>query len=189
MATKKEIKAWLKENNYTMEQIDKFWEECCEVNNKCLLLKNNGVSWPNLTIYAIKQLPTLKEETIRKKLEKEQKEKEEQLRVQKEKEEKKYYEENFENIIVNKIDNKDKLTENELRRLLDFELETERIYGEPRRWLRSVSSIISLKDRTFLLNWDQGLTENIENEFFNQPYEVKPVKHEKVIIVTDWVKI
>ena len=31
MAYKKDIKPWLKENGYTWRDMDRFWEECCEV--------------------------------------------------------------------------------------------------------------------------------------------------------------
>jgi hypothetical protein len=37
------------------------------------------------------------------------------------------------------------------------------------------------------VEWEEGLTENQENEFYNQPYEVEKKTYEKTITVTEWV--
>lgn len=90
--------------------------------------------------------------------------------------------------MLSKIDSGKKLTEKELS-MLPYEFnEVERINGENRRWLRSVTSIIEIGGRYFKLQWEQGLTESQENEFYNQPYEVEKNTYEKTITVTEWVK-
>ena len=88
--------------------------------------------------------------------------------------------------MLNKILNKESLSESELQRLLDFELTEERDYGENRRWTRTVYSVISLFNTTFMLEWEQGLTESQENEFYTQPYEVEPFEKEVVMVVKEW---
>lgn len=94
-------------------------------------------------------------------------------------------EQSFEEMIVNKIDNAEMLTERELRRVRDYEIDE--IIGESDRWTRSVETICELCGRYFALNWEEGLTEMQENEFHKQPYEVKKVK--KVVTVTEWISI
>ena len=122
-----------------------------------------------------------KEEEQKAKEEQEKAEKEAKLKAEKE------YEENFESIIVKKIDTGEKLTEKELR-TLSWDYEVEREYGENRRWTRSVYSVCKLCDRFFMVVWEQGLTESQENEYYNQPYEVELHEYEKVITVKEWRK-
>jgi len=94
-------------------------------------------------------------------------------------------EDNFELDMMEKIDNKIKLTESEIEELVwGFSIDTK--YGENRRWSRSVQSIIDLNGRYFAIDWEEGLTELQDNAFYEQPYEV--VKTEKTIVVTEWVK-
>lgn len=75
--------------------------------------------------------------------------------------------------IEEKIYNGEILTKAELcEAIFDCE-EVDTQYGENRRWSRSVSTIIKIKDKLFCINWEQGLTECQENEFYDQPYEVE----------------
>ncbi|MDD3222319.1 MAG: hypothetical protein PHG07_08020 [Lachnospiraceae bacterium] len=186
MAYKKDIKPWLKENGFAWEDMNKFWDECCEVNWKCKMIKKSGKSWNDMTMYQIQQLPTLKETTLQQIREKEEEELLKAKEEQKKKNDEQYYYEHFKEIMVQKIDSGEELTENELQGFQDFEVE--RTKGENRRWSRTVSSICKLCDRFFKLVWEEGLTECQENEFYDQPYEVEKRTYEKKITVTEWVK-
>lgn len=93
----------------------------------------------------------------------------------------------FEIDMINKITNGEKLSKNELRDLVEFEID--RIEGDDRRWSRTITSICELDGRYFKLVWEHGLTEMQENEYYNQPYEVKKHTYEKTITVTEWIKI
>ena len=186
MATKKEINIWLKENGYTKEQVTQYWDECCEINWKCRMLRDSGKNWTDIPMFLIEKLPTLKETTLKQIKEKEDKERAEKLKEFEESQNKKYYEENFELIMFNKVLNKEPLSETELQRLLDYEVCEERYYGDNRRWTRTVYSIIELKARYFMLEWEQGLTESQENCFLTQPYEVECIEKEKLIVVKEW---
>lgn len=85
-----------------------------------------------------------------------------------------------------KIYNGEYLTEKELRTAV-FECdEVTTEYGENRRWSRSVSTIIKIKDKLFCIDWEQGLTECQDNYFEEQPYEVEEVEH--TIVVKEYVK-
>lgn len=85
--------------------------------------------------------------------------------------------------LLNKIDNGIELSEKELKMLV-WEYEIDASYGENRRWSRSVTTIVQLGDRYFAIEWEEGLTEMQENEFYEQPYEVE--KTEKTVVVTEW---
>ncbi len=99
--------------------------------------------------------------------------------------------------IYDKLTKGEKLGEEELRTLA-YEAdcagkgvrEVETTYGEPRRWMRSAHTIVELFGRYWRIDWDQGLTELQENEFWEQPVEVAPKKeivpaHE----VTKWIEV
>lgn len=93
----------------------------------------------------------------------------------------------FEVEILKKIDNNEELSKKEIIDMLEYEIERE--YGDNRRWSRSVISIISINDRYFSICWEQGLTECQEDEYNNQPVEVKKHTYNKTIEVTEWREI
>ena len=61
------------------------------------------------------------------------------------------------------------------------------IFGENHRWNIPATTIFKVEDRLFALDWWEGLTEHQENEFYEQPYEVKEVK--KMIEITEYERI
>ncbi len=180
-----EQKAWMKENNYTESQMDAFWTENIETNFKIRSFNANGMSWRDLNMYLVKQLPTLKECDAKALAEKKLEEQKKAEAAAQEKKDADYYNAHFEELMVKKIGAKETLTEKELRRLRDYEIEC--TFGENRRWTRSAHSILSLCDRFFSLDWEEGLTESQENEYMDQPYEVEKHTYEKTITVTEWV--
>lgn len=188
MAYKKDIKPLLKELGYTWDQMQAFWDECIEVNWKIKMLSNSGKNWNDLTIYQIRQLPTLKEETLKQIKEKEDAERQKAIEEQEKKNADLYYNEHFDELMVKKIDKGEALTERELKKLVHEGNEVHRSNGENRRWSRSVESIIELCNRYFAVLWEEGLTENQEDSYFDQPYEVEEHTYEKTITVTEWIK-
>lgn len=86
---------------------------------------------------------------------------------------------------LKKILNGEKLNKKELSDLV-WEHEVDYENGECGRWTQSVKSIVDLCGRYFAIDWERGLTEMQEHEFYNQPYEVKKI--EKMVKVTKWVK-
>ena len=64
----------------------------------------------------------------------------------------------------------------------------EEIEGEDRRWSRTNLVIFEVGEKYFELEYEHGLTEYQENEYWAQiPIEVKKV--EKTVIITDWEEI
>ena len=96
-----------------------------------------------------------------------------------------YYEES-EDYLIDKIDNKEFLTTQEIKEMI-FEFEQIDEYGgELERWVQPVSTIIQANGRFFKIDWFRGLTEMQENEYYDQPYEVFLTK--KMIEVNQWNK-
>ena len=186
LTTKARRKEILKEMGYTETDMNKFWEQCKEVSLKVRVMSENGMDWTDLPESEIRKLPTLEDEILKLRRQEEEK-KEAELKAKKEKEEQeKYYYEHFDEIMLNKIDNGEPLTEDELRSLVFDWGEVERINGENRRWSRTVKSIIDIRGRKFAIEWEEGLTEHQEDCFYEQPYEVELHQEEKVIVVNTW---
>lgn len=182
------VKKWLKENGYTEAQMQSFWDELIPLNSKIRMWHNMGFNWDETSLNVIDQLPTEKGRTLDKIKEMKEQEKAKALEEQKKQLEEENYINNFEEIIVNKIDSKEPLTEDELADIVHYhEVSTD--YGENRRWSRTATTIVYLKGRYFKVVWDEGLTESQEDSFYTQPYEVEKHTYEKTIIVTEWRKI
>lgn len=175
MMTKAKLNKWLKDNNLTRKEMQEIWDKLLEIEHGTIVLLNKaGISWEQLESYQLEQLPTEYERTIK---DRELRAKAEQERLMEEEKKKNcahYYEEHFEEIMIEKIEKKEELTECELERLLEYELEDEREYEEKRRWSQFVTSIIRLKDRYYSILWDMALTENGVNTFSYQPTEIYP---------------
>lgn len=187
-STKKERTELLKRLGYTEADMQKFWDECIPINSKIKMLSNSGMNWTDLCIWQIEQLPTLKEKTLQQLAEKEDALRKEEQEKQRKIEAEKYYQEHFDEIMVQKIESHEDLTEKEIRALVFECNEVERCEGENRRWSRTVSSIIELCGRFFKIIWEQGLTENQDDSFYEQPYEVELDSYKKVIEVHNWIK-
>ncbi len=96
--------------------------------------------------------------------------------------------------LVRKIKNGEELSEEEIIDIAYENVEGLSDYieekGEDRRWLRSVSTFFKTDDnRWFCLVWEEGLTENQDDEFWEQPYEVKREVKEVVTKVNVWTPV
>ena len=79
---------------------------------------------------------------------------------------------NYDEYVLNKFDKGEQFTEKELRDIRWSFKEIDTSYGENRRWSRSARTILEIGDRYFALDWEEGLTEYQEDEFYNQPIEL-----------------
>ncbi|PIT07990.1 hypothetical protein [Snodgrassella communis] len=90
----------------------------------------------------------------------------------------------FEQEIHKKIIAGEELSDDELREVLAcFEVDEE--VTDKNRWDEDVQTIVRLNDKYYAIDWRRGLTENQDNSYGNQPYEV--LKRTKT--VTDWVPV
>lgn len=88
---------------------------------------------------------------------------------------------------IAKLKSGEKLNENEIATLVYERGEVDEIDGYSYRWTKSVETIIDIDGELWEIDWQKGLTEYQENEFYNQPYRV--VKREKQVIVTEYVAV
>jgi hypothetical protein len=99
--------------------------------------------------------------------------------------------ENQHDELIQKLLNRESLSESEIQDLVyeydDYIFEQEK--GENRRWSRGVMTVFKVDDRYFMVNWDEGLTEYQENEFYDQPYEVTLKVEEQIIKVNTYSKV
>ena len=93
----------------------------------------------------------------------------------------------FEQRILSAIDNDEEIKEREIRELC-WDYEIERIELGEGRWQRNVKSIVQIANRTFAIEWLQGLTENCDSSYNNLPYEVEKHTYDKTITVTEWIE-
>ena len=102
-----------------------------------------------------------------------------------------YYQENFEDIFIGKIDNKISFSEEEIEDIVwgspeEIIVDTEKS-EDLDRWSRGVNTFLKIHNRFFRISWEEGLTEYQENYYPYQPIEVK--KHEKQITIIEWEEI
>lgn len=97
-----------------------------------------------------------------------------------------YYENKYteSELIKMKLEKGEDLDDNEIQDLMIWYPIVYEEEGEDRRWLRSVLSVVDVDGVKYAVDWDKGLTENQENEYYNQPYKVKLIEEEVTIIKT-----
>lgn len=67
---------------------------------------------------------------------------------------------------------------------------TEEIEGQCGRWMRRMATIVNIDDHYYRIIWNKGLTEAIEDEYYEDDYpEVEP--HTKIIArnETEWIPV
>lgn len=86
--------------------------------------------------------------------------------------------------IENKIINGEELTEKELKYCAWGEVGEyiDEIEGYDHRWTKDMSAIFKIGDQLYRIDWEQGLTEYQENEYWEQPYKVR--REEKIVTTT-----
>ena len=94
----------------------------------------------------------------------------------------------YEKELVAKIDSGEKLSESDIRELV-WCYQVDEIKHGSGRWTQTIETIVELCGRTFRIMWERGLTEYQENEFYNQPVEVKKHTYEKTVAVTEWIPV
>lgn len=88
---------------------------------------------------------------------------------------------------VNKLKSGEMLNESEIKTLVYDGFEVDEIEGDSYRWTQSVQTIIDIDGELWAIDWQRGLTEYQENEFYNQPYRVE--KREKQIVITEYIAV
>lgn len=181
---KKELEKLCNELGYTESQLDEMFKSAASWNWKIDNLIMNGADWRDLSEDIIRNIPNLEKQRIEfeesKKCNKEEKEKNskkaDNIVTQQEID--------FETEILRKIDDKIKLSEDEVRKLV-YEYAVENNHLENiSEWQESMESIVKIKDRYFKFYWIDG---EPEATFWNNEYP-KEVKKKKVVMEV-WAEI
>lgn len=184
-------KKWCRENGYTESYMQSEWDKAVAEGGSRLVdwLAGRGGNWYNLAIHQMAQIPGLADRLKESKEKKAKVEEVKKASEEKAKEYKKYYQEHMDEILVNKIDAGESLTEKEIRNfLLECGEDVCDINGSCGRWTMSMRTIKKVCKRYWEINWQKGLTEYQEDVIDEQPFEVKKHEYEKKIIVTEWLK-
>lgn len=92
-------------------------------------------------------------------------------------------------IVENKIINGEELSENE-RKLCAWGEVGKYIgdeEGDSGRWTKSMSTIFELNGQLYCIDWEQGLTEYQEDEYWEQPYKVRREEKEVTTTIVSYV--
>lgn len=66
---KEELKNWMVENNITEDDLDFMWDFCSNFNHPIIKnLKIHDISWKNLNITCIKQIPEIYDKIMKREL-------------------------------------------------------------------------------------------------------------------------
>lgn len=93
------------------------------------------------------------------------------------------YKYSWEERILKKLQSNEHLDEYEIREVTFSFPEVHREEGEDRRWSKSILSVLDIMGELYAIEWEQGLTENQDNQFYEQPYLVE-LKTEEVVVKT-----
>lgn len=83
----------------------------------------------------------------------------------------------------------EKFTEDELRYMVYDCNKVEETEGDSHRWTKDMTTIFECDGRCFQIDWNRGLTEYQEEEFYCHPEEVTLHEYEKTITVREWIPI
>lgn len=88
--------------------------------------------------------------------------------------------------VVEKLKSGDRLSERELATLV-CDGAIDEIEGDSGRWTQYIKTIIDIDGDLWAIDWNRGLTECQENEFYDQPYRV--VKQERQVVIAEYVAV
>lgn len=91
---------------------------------------------------------------------------------------------NFEQCILNKIDNNIKLSYEEMEKFV-WEHSIDRIKNNKEN---NIKTIVKIGERYFLIKWKDSSTQLKANQYFGQPYEVIKKEYNKIVHVVEWVE-
>lgn len=79
-----------------------------------------------------------------------------------------------------------RLQDKDLEVLVQERVQLHEVQGEDRRWTRTMTTVIQAEDgNKYAIEWEQGLTENQENQYYEQPKKVELTQRPITTIVTE----
>lgn len=93
------------------------------------------------------------------------------------------------NEIVAKLKKGEKLNEREINTLVWDSVMVDEIEGDSGRWTQHIGTIIEIDGELWRIDWERGLTELQEDEFWDQPYRVKKIEKAVTRIEVSYEKV
>lgn len=90
---------------------------------------------------------------------------------------------NFEQCILNKIDNKINLSYDEMEKLV-WEYSVDRIKNN--KINDNIKTVVKIGKRYFLITWKDSNLQLKANQYFGQPREVIKKEYNKIVHVVEW---
>lgn len=93
--------------------------------------------------------------------------------------------------ITSKIINGEVLTEEELRYCAwgDVGTYVGEKEGDSGRWTQSMSTIFEIDSQLYCIDWECGLTEYQDNEYWEQPYKVRREEKEVTTTIVSYIPV
>ena len=88
-----------------------------------------------------------------------------------------------------KYDAGEEFTEEEISKSLFEFPEVHEEQGECHRWTQAMTTYINVSGRLFRIDWMRGLTEDQEDEYLDQPVEVRQKTYQKMVTVTEYIPV
>lgn len=88
--------------------------------------------------------------------------------------------------IYKKLQNKEKLSEKEIESLLWDSKQVYEEAGDDHRWQRGMFTVVKVENKFYGICWMKGLTENQENSYYDQPFEVACENKTEVVKKEIW---
>lgn len=93
------------------------------------------------------------------------------------------------NETVAKLKKGEKLNEREINTLVWDGVRVDEIKGDSGRWTQHIGTIIEIDGELWRIDWEMGLTECQDDEFWNQPYRVKKIEKEVTRIEVSYERV
>lgn len=88
---------------------------------------------------------------------------------------------------VVKLKSGENLNEAELKTLVWRGYRVDEVEGDSGRWTQYIQTIIDIDGELWAIDWERGLTECQDDEYYMQPYRVKAI--DKQIIVKEYIRM
>lgn len=190
---KKKLNAILAELGETRESMQNYWSELIPVNPLVRTMAQQGIQWYETNIDIVRELPTQMEEDLLRIEEEKYKVEQERLAKEQALIEQKYLEDNFQQLMVEKIEKGQILEESEVEELIEYYEFDTKYDDDLGRWRRAVTTVVQLVDfdgkkRLFSIDWQEGLTEYCDSSYGSQPVEVVRIEKEVTKIEVHYEK-
>lgn len=178
----------LRENGWTPELMQEEWDKAVAAleagcpGTAFRMFVRDGYSWDTMPAHLVPSIVGLADKLYASKAKADAEKAAEEARRKTEADARCYYLDHAEEVLVAKLDAGEELSPDEIADFIEFVPNYLVEKGDDRRWTRSVTTYCRTADgRFFRIDWEQGLTEAQEDQFWDQPVEVTLHEEERIV--------